>query len=153
MPGYILDTSAILTVLQDEPGTQTVLELLESARAGDIAVHLPFMALMELEYQSLRRLGPGETHRILGLVSSWPVRIAQSTEPWQHEAAQIKVSAQVSVADAWICSLARLLDAELVHKDPEYDTVTDLQVLRLPYKPRTEQDKSTGTGSQLQRHK
>jgi hypothetical protein len=42
------------------------------------------------------------------------------------------------VADAWICGLARLLDAELVHKDPEYDTVPDLKALQLPYKDRTQ---------------
>ena len=28
-----------------------------------------------------------------------------------------------------------LLGAELVHKDPEYDTVPDLETLQLPYKP------------------
>ena len=136
MSGYVLDTSAILTVLLDEPGTQTVVQILESSRSGDAIVYLPFMALMELEYQSLRRLGLGETRRILGLVSGWPIEIAQSTDDWGHEAATVKAIAPVSVADAWICGLARFLDAELVHKDPEYDAVPDLKALQLPYKPK-----------------
>jgi predicted nucleic acid-binding protein len=36
-----------------------------------------------------------------------------------------------SVADAWICSLAHLLDAELVHKDPEYDVVSNLRARKV----------------------
>jgi len=137
MPSYVLDTSAILTILQNEPGTQAILELLESARSENAIVYLPFMTLMELEYQSLRRFGPGETQRILSLVNAWPVEITHSTEAWQHEAAAVKATAQVSVADAWICSLARLLNGQLVHKDPKYDTVPDLKALQLPYKPKT----------------
>jgi predicted nucleic acid-binding protein len=134
MPSYVLDTSAILTILHEEPGTQTVLNLLEDARSKSVIIYLPFMTLMELEYQSLRRFGPGETQRVLNLVGAWPVEIEHSTEGWCHEAAAIKATAPVSVADAWICGLARWLDAELVHKDPEYDAVPDLQALRLPYK-------------------
>lgn len=137
MSSYVLDTSAILTVLHDEPGTQTVTQLLENARSRGAGVYLPFMTLMELEYQSLRRFGSGESRRIMGLVKDWPIEIVQSTEDWRHEAAIIKATAPVSVADAWICGLARLLDAELVHKDPEYDSVPYLKTLPLPYKPTT----------------
>ena len=136
MPSYVLDTSAVLTVLQDEPGIEVVLERLDAARAGQAIVYLPFMTLMELEYQSLRRFGERDTRDLLRLIGEWPVELAQSTEAWRHEAATIKATASVSVADAWICGLARLLSAELVHKDPEYDTVPDLKALKLPYKPK-----------------
>ena len=108
--------------------------MLENARSEGERVYLPFMTLMELEYQSLRRFGPGATRRVLNLVGAWPVEIVHSTEPWCREAAAVVATVPVSVADAWICALARLLDAELVHKDPEYDAVPDLQALRLPYK-------------------
>jgi predicted nucleic acid-binding protein len=137
MSSYVLDTSAVLTLLNNEEGTDIVLGLLESAQSGKAIVYLPFMTLMELEYQGLRRFGPGETQRVLSLVSAWPVEIEDSTEVWRHEAAAIKATAPVSVADAWICGLARRLDAELVHKDPEYDAVPGLKTLPLPYKHKT----------------
>jgi len=137
MPSYVLDTSAVLTLLNNESGTETVLDLLESARSGHAIVYLPFMTLMELEYQGLRRLGRGETHQVLSLVSAWPVEIENSTEVWRHEAATIKATTPLSVADVWICGLARLRDAELVHKDPEYDAVPDMKALQLPYKQKT----------------
>jgi predicted nucleic acid-binding protein len=134
MSRYILDTSAVLTVLNDEEGIETVLSLLEAACSGGVLVYLPFMALMELEYLNLRKHSQEETQRVLNLVEAWPVEIKHSTEEWCHEAARVKATGLVSVADAWICSLTRLLDAELVHKDPEYDAVPDLKALQLPYR-------------------
>jgi predicted nucleic acid-binding protein len=134
MPRYILDTSALLTVLNNEPGVDTVLSILEAARSGEAQVTLPFMALMELEYLSLRQRSQEETRRMVTLVEAWPVEIEDSTQEWRHEAARVKATASVSLADAWICSLAWLVDAELVHKDPEYDTVPGLRSLPLPYK-------------------
>jgi predicted nucleic acid-binding protein len=134
MPRYILDTSALLTVLNNEPGVDTVLSILEAARSGEAQVYLPFMALMELEYLSLRQRSQGETRRLLTLVEAWPVEIEDSTQEWHHEAARVKATASISLGDAWICSLAFLEDAEVVHKDPEYDIVPGLRCLRLPYK-------------------
>jgi PIN domain nuclease of toxin-antitoxin system len=40
MPRYVLDTSALLTVLNNEPGVDTVLSILEAARSGEAQVHL-----------------------------------------------------------------------------------------------------------------
>jgi predicted nucleic acid-binding protein len=134
MPGYVLDTSAVLTVLNNEEGVETVLKLLEAARSEDVSVCAPFMTLMELEYLALRRHGPQETQQVLNLVESWPMKIEHSTDEWRREAARVKATSPVSVADAWICSLAQLLDVELVHKDPEYDLVPDLKAIQLPYK-------------------
>jgi predicted nucleic acid-binding protein len=134
MSGYVLDTSALLTVLNDEPGVETVLDILETARSGETRVYLPFMALMELEYLSLRQRSQEATRRILTLVEAWPVEIEDSTQEWRHEAARVKAGASISLADAWMCSLACLLDAELVHKDPEYDGVPGLRALQLLYK-------------------
>ena len=133
MSRYILDTSAVLAVLNDETGAQTVLGLLEAASGGEAVVYLPFMTLMELEYLSLRQHGEEETRRVLNLVEAWPVELEYPKREWLHEAARIKAMGVVSVADAWICSLAPLLKAELVHKDPEYDEVPDLKALQLPY--------------------
>lgn len=134
MSGYVLDTSALLTVLNNEPGVDTVLSLLEAARSGEAQVFLPFIALMELEYLTLRQRSRQETQQILTLVEAWPVEIEESREEWRHEAARVKAAAPVSTADAWICGLALQIDAELVHKDPEYKAVPDLKPLELPYK-------------------
>ncbi len=109
MSGYVLDTSALLTVLNNEPGVDTVLSILEAARSGEAQVYLPFMVLMELEYLSLRQRSQDETRWILTLVKAWPVEIEDSTQEWRHEAARVKATTPLSIADAWICSLACLM--------------------------------------------
>jgi predicted nucleic acid-binding protein len=47
-------------------------------------------------------------------------------------AAQVKATYSLSVADAWIASLAIFHSARLVHRDPEYDAIEGLRSLRLP---------------------
>jgi predicted nucleic acid-binding protein len=131
---FVLDTSAILTVLNQEDGLETVISLLDKAKEGQIVVYLPFMALMELEYLLLRTISAEETRYLLALVKAWTVQVVESDEDWRHQAAAVKAQTPLSVADAWNASLALLRDAQLVHKDPEYERVPHLPVLPLPYK-------------------
>jgi len=153
VPGYVLDTSALLALLRDEPGAQQVLEILGSGLAGEVheppfhygaedagndapagaePVLLPFLAVMELEYRAERLWGRYQAERLSALVRAWPVELVESSPLWRREAAAVKVSGGLSLADAWICSLAMLSSARLVHKDPEYDAVPGLDCLRLP---------------------
>ena len=134
MTSYVLDTSAILTVLNQEEGLETVLSLLDSAAEGQAAVYIPFMALMELEYLLLRRIGPEETQRTLALVNAWPIAAPDSDPDWRHQAAVTKAAATLSMADAGNAALTLSLDASLVHKDPEYENVAHLRMVKLPYK-------------------
>jgi len=130
---YVLDTSAIMSVLFEEAGASKVLELLGEAGRGDCRISLPFIALMEAEYWLLRRL-PKEAEPSLLLVQNWPVKVEESYLEWRHQAARLKASFPLSVADAWIAALAIIQDAELVHKDPQFERIRDLKTLRLPYK-------------------
>ena len=133
MASYVLDTSAIMSVLFDEAGASKVLELLGEASLGDCRISLPFIALMEIEYWLLRRLS-NEAERSLLLVQSWPVKVEESSPEWRHQAARLKAGFPLSIADAWIAALAIIQDAELVHKDPQFERIDDLKTLRLPYK-------------------
>lgn len=144
MPPFVLDTSALLTLFGEEEGAEQVVEILGRER-GDIIhevsdsaprprVYLPFMALMEFEYMVLRRYGPYESERAVRLIRSWPVVLVESQPEWRGGAARLKSAGSLSLGDAWNASLALLLDAELVHKDPEFDQVEGLRSLRLPYK-------------------
>ena len=134
MPAYVLDTSAVLTVLNREEGLDTVLNLLDEAKDQKDLLYLPFMALMELEYLLLRKVSVEETLVILTLVRAWPIHVQESTEEWRHQAAMVKSKTPLSVADAWIASLALLQPATLVHKDLEYEQVPELQMTKLPYR-------------------
>lgn len=95
-------------------------------------VLLPFVAVMELEYRAERLWGRYRADRLSALVRAWPVDLVESSPLWRREAAAVKAAHRLSLADAWICSLALISSAKLVHKDPEYDAVRGLESVRLP---------------------
>ena len=59
------------------------------------------------------------------------VSVIESNPGWGVLAADVKSRGGLSLADAWIASLALMHDAELVHKDPEFDRVEGLRSFRL----------------------
>lgn len=140
MPSYVLDTSALLTVFYEEDGASRVLEILEFATQDPdpeeegSKIYLPFMAMMELEYLASRRFEASVVDQALRMVGAWPVERVESSPEWGSRAARVKKGAGLSVVDAWNAALALTRDAELVHKDPEFDRVEGLRHVRLPYK-------------------
>jgi predicted nucleic acid-binding protein len=114
--------------LRDEPGADDVQRIIE----GEEPVHLPFMTIMEVDYVLRRILPKTEVERAVAALRGWPATIVESSPEWSRIAAEVKSRGGLSVADAWIASLALLNDAELVHKDPEFDAVEGLRSHRLP---------------------
>jgi predicted nucleic acid-binding protein len=135
VPPYVLDTSALLALFEYEEGALQVLEIVQNAgKEGQPRVYLPFMSCMELEYVALQRFGNPRAEEALRMVRAWPLERRESHPEWASQAARIKARARLSTADAWNAALALMLDAELVHKDPEFDQVPGLKHRRLPYK-------------------
>jgi len=134
MADYVLDTSALLTLFKDEDGADEVEAILEACEAGPSKAYLPFMSVMELEYLVLRSSGRATVEQVLRILQAWPVERVESNPEWGRKAAVVKAQGGLSMADAWISSLALMLDAELVHKDPELDALQELKHRRLPYK-------------------
>jgi predicted nucleic acid-binding protein len=134
MSGYLLDTSALLTLRDNEPGAERVAALLDSAADGGPGCHGCFMSLMEVLY----RVWKDEGEEAGRAAYAGCQRLAIS---WLHEnsallerAGEIKALFPVSLADAWIAAAALELDAVLVHKDPEFERIDGLRQEMLPYK-------------------
>ena len=133
----VLDTSALMAFVQGEAGDDVVRQVLRDARAAGNEVLLPFMALMELEYLLRRGMAADDVDYWLDAIQDLPVRVIESATPWRRAAAAVKSQAKLSLADAWMAALALMNDAELVHKDPEFDSVAGLKHIRLPYDTKT----------------
>ena len=132
-PRYLLDNSAVLTLIEDEPGADRVEALLRERGAG---VLLPFPVLLEATYISLREAGEAAAERRYVLMRHLPcTELWEVDEPTLLTAARFKVEARVSLADALIAAYAARNDAILVHKDPEYEALDGQVMLEaLPYK-------------------
>jgi len=127
MGAYVLDTSALLAMREGEAGSDRVHRLIASAHKRRSVVYLSFMSRMELLYCVSASEGEHAAIEALRLVDSFPVRWVTCEPSILVEAARIKASGRLSVADAWIAATARLHDAVLIHKDPEYLSVQDLK--------------------------
>lgn len=131
---FVLDTSALLCLKENEPGASEVEAILRQQGKKGL-VFISFMSIMELAY--ILEQERGETEARLGVLQlkQLPVRIVESDEPLGLAAARIKAGHKLSVADAWIAATSERLGATLVHKDPEFEPLAKLIRLRaLPWK-------------------
>lgn len=128
---YVFDSSAVLSIVLQETDRSRAVDVLRRARDGHTRLAIPFMAIMESEYQLIRRFSVEDGSRFRLTAGEWPATVFHSNENWGHEAAIVKARGGLSLADAWIAALALLLDAQLVHKDKEFDGVPGLRSVRL----------------------
>jgi predicted nucleic acid-binding protein len=132
---YVLDTSAWLTLIEDEAGADSVEELIAKARAGEIVVLVSFMSFMEVYYITMQERDRHEAQARVDLMAALPGLRVDSTAALGLLAGALKAKHRLSVADAWIAALAQERNATLVHKDPEFEQVeATVKVLKLPYK-------------------
>jgi predicted nucleic acid-binding protein len=129
--GFVIDTSALLTLIEDEDGAERVDQVLRSER-----VWIPWLVLLELNYITRQERGETEADRRYALMKQLPVTILWSVdEPTLLTAARIKASYHLSLADAVIAAVAMQMNATLLHKDPEFEVLTgQLCPEALPYK-------------------
>lgn len=132
---YLLDTSAIFCLKDDEEGAPRVEKILEEARNGDCQAYLSFMSLMEYLYITLIRYGEDLARKAYLELTLLPLKTIESNEELRLAAAELKANHNLSVADAWIAATAKVEKAILVHKDPEFEAISrSVKCLALPYK-------------------
>jgi len=128
---YLLDTSALLSFIEDEPGADCVEAALKQPKTL-----VPWPVLLEAHYITLREKGEAEAYRRTALVKRLDVKILwDMDESTLLAAARLKAAHRLSLADAIIAAFALLTDAVLLHKDPEFDALAGLVPMEaLPYK-------------------
>lgn len=131
---FVLDTSALLTLHQDEPGSEEVeAVLMQYGKEHDVWVC--FISLMEFFYIIQQETGVEEARQSYASLKLLPLIVMESDEELGLLAANIKAIHQVSLADAWIAATAERLGAQLIHKDPEFEDLKHrIKLLNLPYK-------------------
>ena len=134
MNGYLLDTSALLALRDDEPGAERVAALLEAAARSELACHGCFISQMELLYRVWKDEGEEAGREAYSIALRLPINWLHESSGLLERAAAIKACFPVSLADAWIAAAALQLDAVLVHKDPEFGRIDCLKHESLSYK-------------------
>jgi len=133
---YLLDTSAIFALTDNEEGADLVEDLLARAKKKEISLHISKMTAMEIYYVSLQEGDEKEARDRLLLVRSLPLVELPLDDDLVLPAARFKGRWKVSVADAWIAATAAVRDLTLIHKDLEFERLKEgVALLALPYKP------------------
>ena len=116
---FLVDTSALMALIDEEPGAERVRELVAQAISGDIALHGCFVSLTEVQYCKTYDAGPTLAGQIIADLKKLPISWLHSDDALCVVAAEWKAKHKVSFADAFVLASAQRLGAVLVHKDPE----------------------------------
>ena len=115
-----LDSHALLRLLRDEPGAETVSQLLEKASQRDQAVHMTEVNYAEVQYIIRRKDGDAVWAAIAGELRAAPIEFHPATRPLADLASGFKARFRLSLADAFAAALAKEMKADLVTGDPEF---------------------------------
>lgn len=131
---FVLDTSALFCLKENEPGASEVEAILRQQGKKE-TVFISFISIMELAYILEQEQGEAAAREGVLQLKQLPIQVVESDEPLALAAARIKAGHKLSVADAWIAATAERLGATLVHKDPEFEPLAKMILLKaLPLK-------------------
>jgi predicted nucleic acid-binding protein len=136
MKRYLLDTSALLTLRDDEPGAERVAEILQQAAKGKVRCYGCFITLMEVLYRVWRDETQTSGRLAYQQCLALPLEWVRDSDALLLKAAEMKALHSLSLADAWIAACANEQSATLVHKDPEFKALPLEQEI-LPLKAKT----------------
>ncbi len=129
---FVLDTTALIALRRDEAGADRIHQLMESAREDRCRLLVSFMSRMELLYLVWRKEGERASRQALRLLDSLPLEWVGCEAAILEDAAHLKVRGNLSVADSWIAATALVRRARLVHRDPEFSSLAELDQETLP---------------------
>lgn len=114
---YVFDTYAILALIEEEPGAQTVAEII-AAQGPEL--FMSAISLGELYYILLRRKGEQIAEEVVNnTLAEESLVLVEATWTKIKDAARIKAKGGISYADSFVLALAKELDAPVVTGDPE----------------------------------
>ncbi|MCE9569763.1 MAG: PIN domain-containing protein [Rhodocyclales bacterium] len=135
MNRWLLDTSALLALRDDEDGAEQVADMLAQTQRGEARCFGCFITLMEVYYRVWKDEGEPAGKLAYAQCRALPIEWLHESPELLQAAARMKATQRLSLADAWIAAAAELEGATLVHKDPEFVAVPVTQ-LALPFKSR-----------------
>ena len=118
----LLDTSALLTLRDDEPGAARVEEALEQPGR----CYACFFSRMEALYLVWKDEDERAGRLAYEQLKALPLQWVEASEPLLEQAASIKARHSLSLADAWIAAAAQQVGATLMHKDPGFRAIANL---------------------------
>lgn len=128
---YVLDSYALLAMLEDQPGAERVAEIISSPGG---AVYLSVINLGEVLYIVERRRSTQAASEVAGaVVATEEIQLVDATFERTQIAANVKARGGLSYADCFAVALAQETGGTIITGDPEYAKVEkEIRVEWLP---------------------
>ena len=126
LPIFVLDSFAVLALLEKENGAMRVQNILNLAHNGDAQVYLSIISVGEILYITERERGLPLTQKTLATLEQLPIEILPATRERVFAAAHIKANYPVAYAHAFAIATAQEFSATVITGDPEFRTVDSL---------------------------
>jgi predicted nucleic acid-binding protein len=120
MPAKVLDSFALIAYFRDEPGAETMEDLLVQAGKRDNPLFMTDVNYAEVKYSILKKDGPSSWAKAAKILQGLPVDFCSTNRVLADAAADFKAQFKLSLADAFAAALARERRAELVTGDREF---------------------------------
>jgi PIN domain nuclease of toxin-antitoxin system len=130
-PGCLLDACALIAVLRNEKGADTVKNLLEHALMDKIAVYMCSVNLLEVYYDQLY-INREQADEVLNAVNNSCINIIDYRAEFIRESAWFKTNCSVSLADSALLGAASYLDIPVVSSNhAEFDAIEREKTLKI----------------------
>jgi len=130
---YVLDSSALLAFLQDEPGAELVEDLIV---ADDTEVFISAINLGEVFYIIHRSFGEQAAIDVEAKILDTPkVKVMEATWARVRAAAKIKAGGVISFTGCFGAALADEMDATLVTGDAEFRRLESDSRIKIAWLP------------------
>ena len=120
MPAKVLDSFALIAYFRDEPGAETVENLLVAAGKKDTPLHMTDVNYAEVKYSIVKKDGAEAWEEAAKILQGLPIDFHSTTRALADTAADFKARFKISLADAFAAALAKEKYADLVTGDPEF---------------------------------
>jgi len=120
MSAKVLDSYALIAYFRDEPGAETVENLLVAAGKKDSPVHMTDVNYAEVKYSIVKKDGARAWEEAAKILQGLPIDFHATTREMADTAADFKARFKMSLADAFAAALATEKRAELVTGDIDF---------------------------------
>jgi ribonuclease VapC len=120
MAAKVLDSFALIAYFRDEPGAETVENLLVTAGKKDSPLHMTDVNYAEVKYMIVRKDGGEAWEEAAKILEGLPIDFHPTNRALADSAADFKALFKLSLADAFAAALAKEKKAELVTGDSEF---------------------------------
>jgi ribonuclease VapC len=127
---YVLDSLAILAVLQAEPGAAQVRAILTNAARRRAHVSMCLVNFGEVVYITEREKGLTAAQIAITTIDQLPIELVPADRALTLGAAHLKARFSLSYADAFAAALARRRAATLLTGDSEFQPLSQIVRIR-----------------------